>query len=626
MTEVFNASADMPVDVDAAPRRLSAAAKVALGVLGVAIALWLASPVLWAGHLEEITANLKILAISADRGGVAGADTLSPLVSQYHYVTRLGVVLLLQAIDRLFGETGDAGFHALMVASWLIVLAASVYIARRWSRVGTPAIVAAIVVTPGIFESAFFFNDNMISAASALSALALVSRWNHSVAYALAGVLLAFAVLCRTDAAVLAPLLAGFCWLHNPQPGPLLKRGGAALVGGCLVIAPVFATTGVLPLDSFVLAKIFLPWSNLPLRIMTAFCFFGLPTLVLLAVGVADRGGAPLAAADPQKWRIVFWLYPSLVVLLAVATLSSQVRYVYPLLTPFVALRAGAALERIGVGLFRSDSEGRFARAVAIGIGLVLIAPPVLLTVSDGPRTATGRLWSPLLWRRWQIAQVRSMQRVQALVAEIDGARMTLVLAGHYNDEYFLKLRLLEDGYRPRPASEVFPDCPEGFAVYVKPGHVVAHIRTDNQYGLVPWPPHLVRAVQIRRALDCASLWRVDNMIFSAAGASIWGRAPDAVLFGALLARLQPSESFSQTLSVPFKLLLAPDAPAPASADTPLGQRTAEIETLENTPADLGVVNDSAAKALAGSKLTYADVARTFRPITLHGSAFDVGK
>jgi hypothetical protein len=280
-------------------------------------------------------------------------------------------------------------------------------------------------------------------------------------------------------------------------------------------------------------------------------------------------------------------------------------------------------LERLVAGVRRSDGEGRLARAVALAVVLVAVAPPMLLTVADGPRTVTGRLWSPLLWQRWQIAQARSMERVQALVAEIDAAPTTLVLSGHYNDEYFLKLRLVESGYRPRPAAEVFPGCADGFAVYAKPGHVVADIRTDNQYEILPWPDHLVRAVQIRGALDCAALWHADRMAFTAVGASDWGGAPDAQLFGPLLQRLQPKDSFSQTLSVPFSLLLTPATPAPASANTPFSHRTAEIETLAIAPADLAAVAENAAKALVGSKLTYEDVARTYRPITLHGSAFE---
>ena len=172
-------------------------------------------------------------------------------------------------------------------------------------------------MTPGVFESAFFFNDNMISAAFALGALAVVSRRNGLGAYAGAGALLAFAALCRTDAAVVAPFLAGFCWLENPRPAALARRAAAALVGGSLVIAAAFALTGVLPIDSFALAKIFLPPSSLPSRIVTAFYFFGLPTLVLMAVGPEDRGAPPMAAADARKWRIVFWLYPRLVILLA---------------------------------------------------------------------------------------------------------------------------------------------------------------------------------------------------------------------------------------------------------------------------------------------------------------------
>jgi hypothetical protein len=326
--------------------------------------------------------------------------------------------------------------------------------------------------------------------------------------------------------------------------------------------------------------------------------------------------GAPswsdLAAS---RWRIVFVIYPLFVVAIAALKVSSEGRYVYPMLAPIIAIHAGAGWERLRVSLARGDHK---AWALAAALGMCLALPPEGVAFFDGPRILVGRLWSPLLWRRWQIMQEQSMARVGALVSDIDATPTTLVLAGHYNDEFFLKLRLLEDGYRPYPVSEDFPDCRDGFAVYAKPGHVVAHIRTDDQYGLVKWPYSAVRAVQILRALDCAALMRADRIVFTSVGASSWG-TPDAVLFASLLARLTPADAFSQTLAVPLLELLNPGSAVPAGPETPLDERVGEIESAAISAADLDEVKQAAAKIASRYSLTYGDIARTYRPILALG-------
>ncbi len=585
----------------------SAVLRRGLAAVACVIGLWLVSPMLRAGHLEGYTANLKAIAIVADRGDLMGQDALMPIVTEFLYYSRVGVVLLLRAIDLVFGEVGDAGFRALVVCSFLLLCLASVAVARRWGGVSAWAALIAVMLTPGVTETAFFLNDNIISAGLAVAALAVASRWHSTLAYGIAGALLAFAVLCRTDAVLLAPMLGGIAWLSCTRLAALLARGVAALAGAALLFAAALPIAHATPLDSLMVARFFVPYFDHRTSFKVALWFLGAPALVLLLIGVAARLSRPVGRQH-VKWLLVFLVYPGLVAVAGLLRLSMEVRYIYPLLTPVVAIHAGAGLELLAARIMR-PGRGRAAAVATAALLALCMALPPFVQVRDGPRSAIGRLWTPLLWFRWQESQARSMQRIGQLVAAADAVPKLLVIASHFNDDFYLKLRLLEDGYQVHPVSDEFPSCHGGLSVYVKPGHVVAHIRTENQYGLTPLPPTEVRALQIQRGLQCPDVWNADQIYVTAFGSDV--RAADLpldpALFGVVTAQAGPPEALSASLAPDRSLLHHPFQTVPASSATPVDLRTGEFHAFRISRPELAALDDAAERIAAQTPLAYDD-------------------
>jgi hypothetical protein len=606
-----------PLPIADGERRFSPRSRRILGVIGCVLAVWLVSPILRAGHLEGYTANLKSIAIAANRGNLMGQDALVPILTEFLYYTRAGVVLLLRLIGAVFGEVGDAGFRGLVACSFVLLCLSSVVVARRWGGVSTWAALAAIVLTPGVVETSFFFNDNIISAALAVSALALVSRWRSTLAYVCAGGLLAFGTICRTDALLLAPALAGLAWLSYPRKITVLKRGIATVVGATLVFGLVFLVAQATPLDSLAVGRFFVPYSGLRLRILIALWFTGLPVLGLLAIGLTARLlGRPLDG-DAVRWFLVLLVYPLFVVAIGVFRLSTEVRYLYPLLTPIIAIHAGTGLEAL-VKLLLQGGRARIASAVVAGfLILSVVLPPTKVQVRDGPRSLTGRFWSPLLWFRWQQSQQNSMKRVGELVASADAVPMILVIATHFNDDYYLKLRLLEAGYHVHPVSEIFPSCKDGLSVYAKAGHVVAHIRTENPYGRIPLNTQDTRALQVHRGLQCPDVWNADRIYVTAFGFDSRGmdRQPDPALFGDVTKRVGPLDAFCASLEPDLSMLRHPFATVRATSETGVLLRTGEFQTFQLSKDELTAINQLAARAAAPIPISYEEALVRCRPV-----------
>jgi hypothetical protein len=89
----------------------------------------------------------------------------------------------------------------------LVLALASAALVRRWTGAPRAAAAAALLVLPGAVETTFFFADNVLASALAVSALALVAAVGRRSAAALvaAGVLLGLGVLTRADAVLLSP-------------------------------------------------------------------------------------------------------------------------------------------------------------------------------------------------------------------------------------------------------------------------------------------------------------------------------------------------------------------------------------------------------------------------------------
>lgn len=594
-----------------------------LALLGTVVAAYLLSPVLFSQHLEGYTANLQSIAITWSRGQLATQDVIMPVLTDYLFTTRTGIVLLLRSIDGLFGPVGDAGFRGLMIASVLLLLVSSVSIAKRWGGVSTVTCLAAFLLMPGLIAVGSFFNDNLVSASLGIAALAIVSRWNSLPACVAAGGLLGFAVMCRTDAALLGPVLAGIVWLQNGRLGPIVARGVAIAAGLLAVFAVVFALTGLTLVDVLrVTGSFFPPKVGIAFRVLIAALFLGVPGLILLCIGVALNVRQHVFDSRDLRWSLVFLGCPALIGGLAVLRLSTEVRYIYPLLAPFCLMHIGRGLDCLLAALLTPGRTRRIG-ATATAALIVLLAIPPITFVRDGPQSAVGRVWMPLLWYRWQNSVAESLRQIDGIVMAAQAQSQTLVLSTHFNDDFFLKLRMLQSGFEVQPAEDVFTDCRGGFSVYAKPGHRVVHLRTDNQYGLVPLKEEVVvRSVFIQRALQCAAAWQFDSAYLTFVGRDMRALNPplNTELFGAVVPRLPPVEALSTSFAFSPSDILHPRRHVAPAAATSAELQMGDIHVTSLTTADLQQFEQAAERIIADRKpqgakgsFTYEDIVAAYR-------------
>ena len=477
-------------------------------------AAWLLSPVLRAQHLEGYTTNLEVIALMANRGDLLGQNLLTPALTEFLYYTRVGVIGMLRIGDALLGPATDWDFRAIMIVSLAVILAGSVYIARRLDGVRPLAAFAALLLVPGVTESAFFFNDNIPSAAFAIGGVALALAWDKPAGYLGAGVLSAAAVLCRLDALLLAPAIGGVALLRHTAWRPFLLRAAAAVAGFLVGLVLAALALKATPLDALIISGPFSPNPRTFTTMLILAFFVGVPGALLLAVGLWTSWSR--FAASPDRWRrvLVLMLYPALI-MVAVLRLSTELRYIYLLLAPFVALYAGRGLEVLVVRL--SGRDRRLAQAGLAVLALAVFLPPVVTVVRDGPRSPVGRLWMPVLWWQWHDAMAGSLGRVEDAVRQAGRTPLTLVISTHFNDDFFWKRRLLAAGWRIRPAERVFPGC-SGFSAYEKNGDLVAHIRTERQYGQLRVAKSRLRAFMIDRGLACPALRTANRTLLTTWG------------------------------------------------------------------------------------------------------------
>ncbi len=570
--------------------------------LAACLGAYLVSPVLFSQHLEGYTANLRAIALVWERGRLADFDAITPIIVQYLFATRSGIILLLSFVDRAFGHPGDAGFRGLVIASFLLLAASSVAVARRWGRLGAAACVIGFIAMPGLVDTGAFFNDNIISAALGMAGLAAASRSGSIPACAASGVLLGAATLCRTDALVLCPAIAGVVWLQHRRLSPLLLRGLACAAGFLLACAAGYAMTGTTLIDALHIPVQFVPPRiGIAFRLTVFALFIGVPGLVLLGIGVALNVRRHVLQGFDLRWTLLFLAYPAFILGIAVLRLSTEVRYLYPLLAPFYLVHVGRGLEFLLDVLRGQGPARRLGIAVAGGLVLVSVIPPNTF-VRDGPHATYGRLWMPLIWFRWQASVANSLRQVDQLAAKADIDPQMLVISTQFNDEYFFRLRLVEHGFESRPAESEFPDCRGGFSVYAKPGHRTLHIRTENQYGFVSAVPNvIVRSVQLQRALQCPGAWIFDDAFLAFAGEDVRNSALplEPMLFSSVLSRVPPVSALSTTFGL--RTILFPGAPLHETPSQALRgeSRMADIHVIPLTRPELESIKASADQIMA---------------------------
>ena len=443
-------------------------------------AAWLLSPIVAPIHAEGFSASIVSLALHLNQGHIADFDRLNPANLEYFAHSRLGTVLLESTLTgplRIDGELGLrlitwAGFLALVVSSFLLV--------RRWSDASAILVVALLLLTPAVAESAFFYNDTIFAAALGVSALAMVTLSDSIWATIGGGLLLGAAVVARLDAVLLAPAVV----LVGYQQNGLQRRFWVrAVIFAAGVAIPVLLLPAALGTSIFriyaVTSHAVQLWGE-PIKLLQharelAF-FAGMPVMVLAALGVYSL------SQRREFSRLLLLAGVPLLFNLAAFGKIWQSRQLLPM-TPFLVTLAAIGWLHVSA---TSARDGGRLRAIVVAICVfVLAAPPFVIRMSDGPRAPYGRLWSPLLWSRWQAAIRTDIGGIHDLVAR-QPVGTSVVVTDTWNGDRYLHLAFQEAGYNVISPGVGDSTCRRVTETFAKGDRRVVHVRLHQPF-LLEW-------------------------------------------------------------------------------------------------------------------------------------------
>jgi hypothetical protein len=421
--------------------RIAGAQVVAWGVL-LAAAAWLLSPALHPVHVEGFSASTVALGMHLADGTLPDFFPSQPFTTEYFGLTKLGAVLGVAGLVKL-GFAGDTAMRVLMALGTLLLFGATARLVRHWSGAPWLVIAAVLLLMPGIAETGFFFNDNMLGTGLLVTALALFCDRPGITRSLAAGVLIGMAVAVRTDLVLVTPalLLMALERTRLPRAALLTAVAGIAALASLWLI---YASVGASPLDAVRAGKTAVElWDrpgDLERQFQSLLLFLGLPAMILYLLGL--RAG--LAA---HEWRrLVLLLGIPLFVNLALAGRMWEVRQLLPL-TPFLA-----AVAVRGVQDMVTDWRlGRRVAPAAIGLAMaaILLAPPAAIYQSDGPRAVFGRIGAISGWHAWQARIRRNFVLIDGIISSAPRAGTLAVVVDYWDEDRYLHLRLLELGYNP---------------------------------------------------------------------------------------------------------------------------------------------------------------------------------
>lgn len=425
----------------------------AAALAAACLTAWLLLPILTPAHLEGFTAALAALGIHVANGTLPAFDSLQPLNAEYFGLTKLGAVLAL-AVPIGLGVGSDLALRLMMWFGLALLLAGSAFLARRWSGARWRFVLPPLVLLPGIVESAYIYNDNVLAAGLATVGLCFLYA-RHGLGFVAAGLLLGFAVLTRTDT-----VLIGVC-----VPVILLERFGAgrrsaaalAAVGASAaasLMGPLafFHSTifDVLTVGSAAVEIWDRPTSGSH-TLVTLLYFLGPLGLVLVGIGVAAL------ARERDKLAVARLLLAPAVLLAILCDKLWEIRQLLAL-APFVCTLAAIGLKAIFEG--RENRTRQWLRAGLAALALLCVAGPVSgLRRQDGPRVLTGRVWTIPMWRAWQQAPRHDLEMLDRLVRSAAPAKPLLLFADEWTEDRYLHLTLLDAGYAPTGPAALAPPC-----------------------------------------------------------------------------------------------------------------------------------------------------------------------
>ncbi|MEO5806151.1 hypothetical protein [Devosia sp.] len=432
------------------------------------LAGWLWYPALFPAHVEGFSASIESIARHLLGGDLQNFDRAYPFSAEFFMLSRLGMNLAAAGATLLAAGSSALGLRLLMIAGFALLVLSSLALVRHWTRSPATIVVLILLLLPGLGESAFFYNDNVLSAALAAAALALAARRSGFPAIIGAGALFGAAVLTRSDALLMAPALALLLVERHGFSLALFIRLALGLCMAALVETGALLAFGVTPLDVMrtVTGTVDL-WHrdlDLPRQLVQLLAFGGLPIGVLAAIGciivIRRRNGLRMALliGVPALFLLVYWgkLWQARQLLL---------------LTPFVACLAVEGL----VALRTAIAGLRYQVVLWCGALLAFMVWPSTVWITDGPHSVTGRLWSPLVWSQWQ-QSVEFDFATLASTVDTAGPGTSIIITDRWDADRYLHLTLQTAGYAMTPDM-----APGGCGLAVEPftrgDRTILHVR-----------------------------------------------------------------------------------------------------------------------------------------------------
>jgi hypothetical protein len=480
------------------------------------IVVYLAYPILTPVHVEGFSASIESLSIHLASGALGDFDRLHPANLEFFALTRLGIVEFVAALIKWLSLDSEWAMRVTMWIGFATLIWGSIVLVRRWTAAPMSAVVAILVLVPGISESAFFYNDNVLSAALAIAALAVIGFSPRKGTTAVAGLLFGAGIVARLDAALLAPAVALIAYeQHGRVDGDFAIRALVFAVSTLLPVVLLPAAVGATIVDVVRISNYGVALWDLPSGLASharEFAYFiGAPAALLVAFGILRL------ARDHAAHRLMLFVGTPLFFNLVGLGKILRSRQLLPL-TPFFAALAIYGFRYL-VADDENGSRARLRLTVLAAGAAVLFGPVGRLQMSDGPRAPYGRFWSPRLWTRWQNAVRGNMSSVAKLVERFDQSALTVVLTDSWDADRYLHLQLQREGFRIEDIGTLQPPCAKAGELFARRSARVLHVRLHQPF--LPVPASYASERLNELALPCLTAARPVQSYLLSPGAQI---------------------------------------------------------------------------------------------------------
>jgi hypothetical protein len=468
---------------------------------------WMLHPILTPAHVEGFSASIVSLALHINDGRIVDYDRLFPANLEYFTLSRLGTVTFLSLLT---GPARLSGEWAMRLTTWLgfvALAAASFVLARKWTNASSKAIIVSLLLLPGVAESSFFYNDTIFAAALGTTAVALIATRSGVIWAVMSGLLLGAAIVARLDAVLLAPAVVLVGYERLGMGRSFWTHAGLFAVAVLVPVVVVPALYRATIFDVYASAKYSLTlWGESVRPAQHArelSIFLGIPAGILVALGC-------FALAKRRDYRRLLLLagVPALFNVVALGKIW-QSRQLLPL-TPFLAALIIIGWQHVVAVSRQGRRRGALEWTVIALSALVWLAPILVVRVSDGPRAPYGRLWSPLLWTRWQDAANANQAEIRGLVAT-PLADSTAIITDTWDADRYLHLALQETGYHEIDLVKAPSACDRTAEMFARGSRRVLHVRLHQPF-LPNWPQLAAARLQTW-GTPCVVRWNAQRRV-----------------------------------------------------------------------------------------------------------------